>query len=65
MSDERSLEERALRISELAGELVAQASREEEAGERHITLSEIRRQIEALDAQSVRLAVRLNQELQD
>ena len=64
MNDERSLEERALRISELAGELVAQANRGEDAGEQHLTLSEIRRQIEALDAQATRLAVKLNQKLQ-
>lgn len=64
-SDERSLEDRALRISELSGELVAQAARGEEAGMRHITLTEIRRHLEALDAQATRLAVKLNQELQE
>ena len=60
MSAERSLEERALRVSELAGELVAKTNSGADLNERKFTLAEIRRQLEALDAQATSLNVQLN-----
>jgi len=60
MTAERLLEERALRISELAGELVAKTNSGSDLNERKSTLMEIRRQLEALDAQATSLSVQLN-----
>lgn len=53
------LEVRALRIAELAGELVAAAESGAEIAQRRETLAELRRQLEALDAEALSLSVHL------
>jgi len=55
------MEEKLVRSSQLAGDLVAQTEGGADLNLQKETLSEIRRELEAVHAQIIRLTVQLNQ----
>lgn len=60
MDSEAELERLALRVAELSGQLNAELARGADISERRQTLSELRRQLEALESQATLVAVEMN-----